>query len=161
MRWRHRTGALLVMIGLLVGLPTAAVAAAPAEGCDLITASELHRVLGVGLTSEPVGKSNCYWLSEDPGIAEVAVTADRSRTAADIKVGKRSLRKETGATVLKGIGDLAILTPAPTTSPADVTTLALVVFVGTDFGQLSVTLSEIAPTTKQMRHLGKILAARL
>ena len=42
-----------------------------------------------------------------------------------------------------------------------VTTLALAVFVDTDFGQLSVTLSETAPTTKQMCRLGKLLAKRL
>ncbi len=73
----------------------------------------------------------------------------------------RQLRDQSGARVLQGIGDLAVLTTEPKTDPTGDDTLGVTIFGGKHFASLGVTIEGATPTTKQMRRLGKILAARL
>lgn len=159
---RHRIGAMVVMIALVVALSATAATAAPAKGCDLITARELERVLGLQFTPNPVGATSCLWLSDDPARpAIIDVVADDSLPPKLIAGSKRSERKLPGAKLLKGIGDLAILAPLAKTDPTNDTTLSLIVYEGDVVGRLAVTTAGQAPTTKQMRLLGRILAKRL
>lgn len=160
MRWSRCFAALLAAVGL-VALPST-VAAAATDGCALITARELERVLDLRFSPNPVGPSACLWLSEDPDtLGEVGVSADASFSKDVIATGKRSERKEPGAVVLKGVGDLAILRPQPQTTPSGTTTLGVIVFEGTTVGQVAVTIEGATPTTKQMRSLAKILVKRI
>jgi hypothetical protein len=162
-RWRGAGCAALLVVGLLGGTAaTGQAAGAPdTPGCPLITAPELERVFDLPFEPQaPVGPS-CLFLSAKGARPAIVTAFAEERSAAAIASGKRLLRKQPGALVLRGVGDLAILTAEPKTDPTGDTTLGLVVFQGKDFGTVGVTIAGVTPTTKQMRRLGKILAARL
>ena len=167
MGWVCRYTALLAAAVLVVGLPagtatTAAAAAAVAtDGCKLITAAELERVLYIPYEPQsPVGPS-CLFLSAQGATPSIVTAFSEQRSAADIASGKRLQRKQPGAKALRGVHDLAILATEPKTDPTGDTTLDLVVFAGTDFGALAITIAGVPPTTKQMRTLARTMAKRL
>jgi hypothetical protein len=167
MGWVCRCTALLAAAVLVVGLPagTAATAAAAAavtpDGCKLITAAELERVLDIPYEPQsPVGPS-CLFLSAQGATPSIVTVFSEERSGANIASGKRLQRKQPGARVLRGVHDLAILATEPKTDPTGDTTLDLVVFKGTDFGALAITIAGVTPTTKQMRTLARTMAKRL
>jgi hypothetical protein len=158
---------LLAAAVLVVGILTGTVATSPAagaaatDGCALITAAELERVLDIPFEAQsPVGPS-CLFLSAQGAPSAIVTAFSEERSAANIASGKRLQRKQPGARVLRGVGDLTILATEPKTDPTGDTTLDLVVFKGTNFGALAITIAGVTPTTKQMRRLGKILAKAL
>ena len=63
-----RCAMVLAVVGI-VALPTMVAVAAPPDGCGLITARELERVLHVHFTPKPVGPSACLWLSDEADTA--------------------------------------------------------------------------------------------
>jgi len=167
MGWVCRCTALLAAAVLVVGLsagtatPSQAAGAVATDGCELITAAELERVLDIPYEPQsPVGPS-CLFLSAQGATDSIVTVFSEQRSAADIASGKRLQRKQPGARVLRGVRDLAILSPEPKTDPSGDTTLDLVVFKGTSFGALAITIAGVPPTTTQMRQLGKILSKRL
>ena len=163
----RRCATVLVLVALVVGILTGTAAASPAagavatDGCKLITAAELERVLDIPFEPQsPVGPS-CLFLSAQGATPSIVTVFSEERSGADIASGKRLQRKQPGAKVLRGVRDLAIVATEPKTDPTGDTTLDLVVFQGTDFGALAVTIAGVTPTTKQMRQLGKILSKAL
>jgi len=167
MGWVWRRTALLAAAVLVVGLaagtaaPSQAAGAAAPDGCKMITAAELERVLDIPYEPQsPVGPS-CLFLSAQGATPSIVTVFSEERSAADIASGKRLQPRQPGARVQRREPDLAILATEPKTDPSGDTTLDLVVFKGTDFGALAVTIAGVTPTTKQMRQLGKILAKRL
>jgi len=169
MRWLCRGTTLPLLVALAFALPvtvsasatTAAAAAAAEDGCTLITAAELERVLDIPYEPQsPVGPS-CLFLSAQGATPSIVTAFSEQRSAADIASGKRLQRKQPGAKVLRGVRDLAIVATEPKTDPTGDATLDLVVFKGTNFGALAITIAGVTPTTKQMRQLGKILSKRL
>ena len=150
-------------VGLSAGTATTAAAAAAVatDGCKLITAAELERVLDIPYEPQsPVGPS-CLFLSAQGATDSIVTVFSEERSAADIASGKRLQRRQPGARVLRGVRDLAILATEPKTDPSGDTTLDLVVFKGTDFGALAITIAGVTPTTKQMRTLARTMAKRL
>ena len=167
MGWVRHYATLLAAAVLVVGIVTgtaataAAAAAVATDGCKLITAAELERVLDIPFEPQsPVGPS-CLFLSAQGATPSIVTVFSEERSAADIASGKRLQRKQPGAKVLRGVRDLAIVATEPKTDPTGDSTLDLVVFKGTDFGALAVTIAGVTPTTKQMRQLGKIVSKRL
>jgi len=168
MGWVRHYATLLAAAVLVVGIVTgaaptsqAAAAAVATDGCEVITAAELERVLDIPYEPQsPVGPS-CLFLSAQGATPSIVTAFSEERSAADIASGKRLQRKQPGAKVLRGVRDLAIVATEPKTDPTGDSTLDLVVFKGTDFGALAVTIAGVTPTTKQMRQLGKIVSKRL
>jgi hypothetical protein len=168
MGWVRRYATLLAVIVLVVGVLTGTAATSPAagaaaatDGCELITAAELERVLDIPFEPQsPVGPS-CLFLSATGAQPAIVTVFSEERSAADIADGKRLQRKQPGAKVLRGVGDLAVLATEAKTDPSGDDTLGLTVFKGNHFGALGITIAGVTPTTKQMRQLGKILAKRL
>ena len=156
--------AAVLVVGIVTGAAAtsqAAGAVATTDGCELITAAELERVLDIPFDPQsPVGPS-CLFLSAQGATPSIVTVFSEERSAADIASGKRLQRKQPGAKVLRGVRDLAIVATEPKTDPTGDSTLDLVVFKGTDFGALAVTIAGVTPTTKQMRQLGKIVSKRL
>jgi len=153
----------VLVVGLLTGTaPTSpAGTAAASDGCALITAAELERVLDIPYEPQsPVGLS-CLFLSAQGATPSIVTVFSEARSAADIAGGKRLQRKQTGAKVLRGVRDLAIVATEPKTDPTGDSTLDLVVFKGTNFGALAITIAGVTPTTKQMRTLARTMAKRL
>ena len=164
---RVRGCATLLTTVLVVGIVTGAAATSQAagavatDGCELITAAELERVLDIPYEPQsPVGPS-CLFLSAQGATDSIVTVFSEERSAADIASGKRLQRKQPGARVLRGVRDLAILSPEPKTDPSGDTTLDLVVFKGTSFGALAITIAGVTPTTKQMRTLARTMVKRL
>ena len=156
----------VLVVGLVIGTAATsqAAGAAPAatdDGCALITAAELERVLDIPFDPQPPVGPSCLFLSAQGARPSIVTVFSEARSAADIASGKRLQREQPGAKVLRRVGDLAIVATEPKTDPSGDSTLDLVVFKGNDFGALSITIAGVTPTTKQMRQLGKILAKRL
>jgi hypothetical protein len=163
------TAAVLVA-GLLNALPigaaitsqvTRAGAGAVADGCTLISAAELERVLTIPFDPQPPVGPSCLFLSAQGATSSIVTVFSEQRSASDIASGKQLQRRQPGARVLRGVGDLAVLATEPKTDPTGDDTLGLTVFKGNRFGALGITIAGETPTTKQMRRLGKILAKRL
>lgn len=163
---------LLALTGLVAGLlagaatgPAAGAAFATAgtgtDGCTLISAAELERVLDISYEpQEPVGPS-CLFLSAQGATPSIVTVFSEERSADDIAEGKRTQRRQPGARVLRGVRDLAIVATEPKTDPTGDDTLGLTVFKGNRFAALGITIAGVTPTTRQLRQLGKILAKRL
>lgn len=153
----------LVAVGVLAGFgPASPAAGAAADDCPLISSVQLERVLDVPYEAQPPVGPSCLFLSTQDAPRSSIVTAfSEERSSASIADGKRQLRKQADARVLRGIGDFTVLTTEPKTDPTGDDTLGLAVFQGNGFATIGVTIAGVTPTTKQMRRLGKILAANL
>lgn len=158
-----RCATLVVAVALAVGLlaGSAGTPAAAADGCPLISAAELERVLAIPFDPQPPVGPSCLFLSAQGAPSAIVTVFAEQRSAADIAAGKQLQRRQPGARVLRGVGDLAVLATEPKTDPTGDDTLGLTVFQGNHFGALGITIAGETPTTKQMRRLGKLLAKRL
>jgi len=154
----------VLVVGILAAMATtseAATTAAATDGCTLITAAELERVLDIPFDPQPPVGPSCLFLSAQGARPSIVTVFSEARSAADIASGKRLQREQPSAKVLRRVGDLAIVATEPKTDPSGDSTLDLVVFKGNDFGALSITIAGVTPTTKQMRALARTMAKRL
>jgi hypothetical protein len=158
---QRRWAAALLVAGVLAGFAAAAPATAAADDCALIGAGDLERVLHIPYEAQTGVEPSCLFLSAKGARSSIVTAFGEERSATAIAEGKRQMRAASGARVLKGIGDLAILTTEPKADPTGDETLGLAVFDGNEFASIGITIAGRTPTTKEMRRLGKILAANL
>jgi hypothetical protein len=149
-----------IVLAMFAGVGLAGPAAA-ADDCTLLGADDLERVLDIPFEAQPPVGPSCLFLSAKGARSSIVTAFAEERSPTAIADGKKQLRKQPGARVLRGVGDLAVLTTEPTTDPTGDDTLGLVIFRGNQFASVGITVAGKTPTTKQMRRLGKIVAAQL
>jgi hypothetical protein len=150
----------VALLGAVVLAGGTAGASGSPTPCKVLTAKQLQRVLDSSFEVLFTDRQTiCSWASASAAPAVGVDVTIRKVPKETLASAKQFEQEQEGAQVLKGIGDLAVLSSL-TLSPS-ASTANLTVFEGRDVITISVTDSRSESTPRQMRRLGTAAVARI